>query len=209
MNGKLIVLFGIDGSGKTTINNMLANCNLNNTVCTSCMINPVFENELYIAENELHFRKEDYFSREFKHLLHIGSVVFDMFNRIIPIQKNGSNVILDRYDMCIKQYAELFLDTPYHCISNILECLPTPNLGVYFDSDVHIAFERVKKRSMETGLPIHYSESLESLILKKSGYEEMMKGLSYKVVRIDANQEVDQVLLSVLNKLTPKLEEFD
>lgn len=37
MQGKLICLYGIDGSGKSTILEMLNNSKLKNTVCTSCL----------------------------------------------------------------------------------------------------------------------------------------------------------------------------
>ena len=48
VRGKLVFLFGIDGSGKSTILNMLENSGLNNTVYTSCLTNAVFEEELYM-----------------------------------------------------------------------------------------------------------------------------------------------------------------
>lgn len=66
MKGKLIILFGIDGSGKTTILNMLKSIELNNTVCTSCLTNAIFEEELYRAERKLNFSRTDVFSHEFK-----------------------------------------------------------------------------------------------------------------------------------------------
>lgn len=62
MRGKLIFLFGIDGSGKSTILNTLENSGLNNnTVCTSCLTNTVFEEELYSAERKLHFSRGSLF----------------------------------------------------------------------------------------------------------------------------------------------------
>ena len=39
MSGKLIFLFGIDGSGKSTILKMLEDSGLNNTIYTSCLRN--------------------------------------------------------------------------------------------------------------------------------------------------------------------------
>ena len=101
MKGKLIILFGIDGSGKSTILNMLKSSGLNNTVCTSCLTNAIFEEELYRAERILNFSRADVFSHEFKHVLHIGSVIYNVFNEVLPLLNSGTNVILDRYTISI------------------------------------------------------------------------------------------------------------
>lgn len=201
MNGKLIILFGIDGSGKSTILNMLENSRLNNTVCTSCLTNAVFEEELYIAEKKLEFSRKDYFSHEFKHVLHIGSVIYRMFDMVLPILNSGKNVILDRYTICIKLFGNLFLDPSYHCLSKALECLPTPDLGIYFDVNVDTATQRIQERSRRTEIVPHYSESKESLIMKKEGYENMISSEKYPIVRVDANQSIDKVYSSVLKIL--------
>lgn len=49
MRGKLICLFGIDGSGKSSLLEILNKSKLENTICTSCIKNAVFEEELYQA----------------------------------------------------------------------------------------------------------------------------------------------------------------
>ena len=168
MRGKLIFLFGIDGSGKSTILKMLQNNGLDNTVYTSCLTNAIFEEELYQAESKLHFSRRDFFSHEFKHVLHIGSVIYNMFDIVLPLLNNGKNVILDRYVICIKLFADLFLKPSYNCLSKALDCLPTPDLGIYFDVDINTAIQRIQERSNRTGILPHYSESEESLIMKKA-----------------------------------------
>lgn len=201
MRGKLIFLFGIDGSGKSTILKMLENSGLDNTICTSCLTNAVFEEELYQAENRLQFSRKDLFSHEFKHVLHIGSVIYNMFDRVLPILYNGKNVILDRYIICIKLFADLFLRPSYNCLSRALKCLPTPDLGIYFDTNIEVAMQRILERSNKTGIPPHYSESEESLIMKKAGYEAMIPNEKYTVLRIDANQDINKVYSSVFKIL--------
>ena len=100
MKGKLIFLFGIDGSGKSTILQMLKDSKLDNIICTSCLTSAIFEEELYEAERKLHFSRKDIFSKEFKHVLHIGSVIYKMYNEILPFLNDGHNIILDRYVIC-------------------------------------------------------------------------------------------------------------
>lgn len=201
MRGKLIFLFGIDGSGKSTILKMLENSESNNTVYTSCLTNAVFEEELYQAERKLHFSREDVFSHEFKHLLHIGSVIYRMFDVILPLLDSGKNVILDRYVICIKLFTDLFLDHSYRCLSRALDCMPIPDLGIYFDVDIDTAIQRIAERSGKTGILPHYSESMESLIKKKAGYEGMIPNERYSILRIDANQNIDKVYSSVVRIL--------
>ena len=201
MQGKIIILFGIDGSGKSTILKMLKNSGLNNIVCTSCLSNAIFEEELYQAENKLNFSRKDVFSHEFKHVLHIGSVIYNFHNKILPLLNSGKNVILDRYTICINLFTKLFLDSSCSCLSNALACLPIPDLGIYFDVDVDIAIQRIQGRSNITGIQPHYSESKEALMMKKAGYETMIPNEAYPIARIDANQDIDEVYSSALNIL--------
>lgn len=205
LRGKLIVLFGIDGSGKSTILEMLKNSNLKNTVYTSCLKNALFEEELYKAEKELHFSHNDIFSREFKHLLHIGSVIYNMFDKILPLLNSGKNVILDRYTICVKLFTDLFLGSSFGCLSNALECLPNPDFGIYFDVDVDTAFQRIERRNEITGTSSHYSESKESLLRKKAGYEAMIPNEPYRIKRLNTNQEIDKVYSSILEILNQEL----
>lgn len=198
MFGKLIVLFGIDGSGKSTILKMLNDSNLNNTICTSCLKNTVFEEELHRAEKALNFSRKNVFSKEFKHALHIESVIYNTFNNVLPILKNEKNVILDRYVICVKSFTEVFLKSSYNCISESLNCLPNPDLGIYFDVDINVAYNRIKERSKKTDIPIHYSESKNALLMKKRYYEESIPSESYPIKTIDANKSLDEVYEEVL-----------
>lgn len=202
MRGKLVFLFGIDGSGKSTILKMLKSSGLDNTIYTSCLKNAIFEEELYQAESKLHFSRADFFSHEFKHVLHIGSVIYNMYNIVLPLLNAGKNVVLDRYVICIKLFTELFLDPSCDCLSKALECLPTPALGIYLDVDIDTAFRRIQERNNKTGILPHYSESREALILKKERYETMIPNEKYTVSRIDANQNIDKVYFSVFKILS-------
>ncbi len=61
--------------------------------------------------------------------------------------------------------------------------------------------KRILERSNLTGIPPHYSESKQSLIMKKSGYETMIPNENYTVLRIDANQSIENVYSSVFKIL--------
>ena len=184
MRGKLICLFGIDGSGKSSLLEILNKSKLENTICTSCIKNAVFEEELYQAEKTLQFHRNDIFSHEFKHVLHIGSVIFRMYNEILPILDTGKNVILDRYVLCIKLFTELFLQPSCNCLSKALECLPNPDIGIYLNVDVDIA-----------------------IILKQAKYEDIIPSEPYPIIEINANDDINIVYSTVL-KILEQLEVY-
>lgn len=207
MRGKLICLFGIDGSGKSSLLEILNKSKLENTICTSCIKNAVFEEELYQAEKTLQFHRNDIFSHEFKHVLHIGSVIFRMYNEILPILDTGKNVILDRYVLCIKLFTELFLQPSCNCLSKALECLPNPDIGIYLNVDVDIAIARIQQRSRKTGIPPHYSESRQTLILKQAKYEDIIPSEPYPIIEINANDDINIVYSTVL-KILEQLEVY-
>ena len=89
-----------------------------------------------------------------------------------------------------------------NCLSKTLECLPSPDLGVYLDVDIDTASRRILERSNKTGILPHYSESRESLMLKKEKYENMIPDEKYTILRIDANQNIDKVYSSVFKILS-------
>lgn len=97
--------------------------------------------------------------------------------------------------------ADLFLSPSCNCLSKALECLPTPDVGIYFDVSIDNAIHRIEKRCNRTGTLPHYSESKESLIRKKRGYEDMMPNETYPILKIDANQRINKVYASITGTL--------
>ena len=121
-----------------------------------------------------------------------------MYNEILPFLDAGKNVILDRYIICVKVFTELFLRPSYNCLSKALECLPNPDIGIYLNVDIDTAFARIQQRSLKTGVPPHYSESKQALILKQTKYEEIIPSESYPVIKVNANQDINMVYSTVL-----------
>lgn len=74
-------------------------------------------------------------------------------------------------------------------------------MGIYFDVSIDNAIHRIEKRCNRTGTLPHYSESKESLIRKKRGYEDMMPNETYPILKIDANQRINKVYASITGTL--------
>ena len=74
-------------------------------------------------------------------------------------------------------------------------------MGIYFDTDIDIATQRIRERNNKSKMQPHYSESKESLLMKKARYEAMIPYEKYPILVIDANQNVDGVYSSVFKIL--------
>ena len=193
--GKLVVLMGIDGSGKSTVAMMLKKLCIDNTLVTSCVHDARYRAELRELEKRFNFRRRELLTFEFKQLLYIGSAVQSMMNDIDPYREKGINVILDRYVMCIQVVTNVFAEKSFHCMIQMMDCLPKPDLGLYLDVDVCVAANRIEKRCKEATKEINSRyENIDSLTKKKREYERLIRKADYPILRIDANQEVESVV---------------
>ncbi len=117
MRGKLICLFGIDGSGKSSLLEILNKSKLENTICTSC-IKMLSLKKNYIKRKKLfNFIEMIFFLMNLSMYFILVALFFRMYNEILPILDTGKNVILDRYVLCIKLFTELFLQPSCNCLS--------------------------------------------------------------------------------------------
>ena len=134
----------------------------------------------------LQFHRNDIFSHEFKHVLHIGSVIFRMYNEILPILDTGKNVILDRYVLCIKLFTELFLQPSCNCLSKALECLPNPDIGIYLNVDVDIAIARIQQRRLlEASIHLQQAEHIQAA--DYSGLRTILQDIRSVTKKVDTH----------------------
>ena len=85
--------------------------------------------------------------------------------------------------------------------------MPNPDIGIYLNVDVDIAIARIQQRSRKTGIPPHYSESRQALILKQTKYEDIIPSEPYPIIEINANDDINIVYSTVL-KLLEQLEVY-
>ena len=197
--GKLIVLFGINGSGKTTILNMLqSNCRKSNIIFTKAISNRVFSSQLWFVRDKYNISEENYFSEEFKRTVWINDLVWNTFNNIIPILENGNDVILDRYAICSRVFLEAHSNKTYYCMANMLDCLPQPDFGIFLDVNTDNAIQRIKNRVAQQNA--HGCN--EPLSLLKEKYDSIIPHEKYKIDRINANQNINKVYSDVLTSLS-------
>ncbi len=194
MKGKLIVVMGVDGAGKTTLVQNMEKCLSHlNFVCMSIFKNPLYTNELeMVAQNNGSTRRE-MFSKEFRNMVWKNDLILNTIDRVVPELENGNNVILDRYVLCNKVYS----NDEDSSINRILNVLPTPDLGIYLDVDPQVALSRIESR-MEDKAPY---ETMEGLIKNIERYKKLIKKEKYPIVYVNANNSEDAVLLDVIKQI--------
>ncbi|GHU71758.1 thymidylate kinase [Bacteroidia bacterium] len=206
--GKLIVVFGIDGSGKTTLMSKLKEYYPDNgtIVFYPCIKKAKFVKEIRDAKNSMHYLK-DSFSKAFSGIAHINDIVYNVLNFIEPLLNSNVNVVLDRYSICSRVFLESGAPEDYFVMSKMMSCLPVPDLGIYLDITVEEAMSRIVKRAESNGKPISRHDNIDALINLKKLYSKIMREEEYKIVTVDANNDSEYVLresIKAINELLQK-----
>jgi thymidylate kinase len=202
MNGKLIAICGIDGSGKSSLHKRMKDSNNDNRIVyTKPTISKVFSRELYELAKMQDVRPINQWtdlltitSEVFVRTVYMNDLIYDTFNSTIPLLEQGTSVVLDRYAICEKVFLEALENRAYHPLSRMLKVLPTPDLIIYLDVDVTVAFDRIRERKLK----IQPHEQPRLLSALKDKCDELLKEGNFNVVRIDANQSIDVVYNSAV-----------
>lgn len=205
MKGNLIVIMGIDGSGKTTLVGNLEKCgyDVDNWKCMSIFDNSVFTKELEEVAKQQGKTRRTCFSQELRSLTWRTDLINNAYRYVLPELENGNTVILDRYTLCNKVYSNLRKMELEH-MDKMLDILPKPDLGMYLDVNIDTALKRISERKSLERAPY---ERRDGLIQIKGLYEELMLQEDYPIVRIDANlskREVTKEALDNIIKLVNK-----
>ena len=198
MVGKLVVVMGIDGSGKTTLINNIKQCseNIPRIKPMSIFKDSVFTRELeQVAELNGKTRREMY-SPILRSIVWRNDLINNTLLKVVPELENGNIVILDRYYLCNKIYSNFDEQNLSH-MDKLFEILPKPDLGLYLDVKVDIALDRIEKRGLKKS-PYETKENLNKL---QNKYLEHIVQEQYPILKIDANLSEKEVLRIALDKI--------
>ncbi len=198
MVGKLVVVMGIDGSGKTTLINNIKQCseNIPRIKPMSIFKDSVFTRELeQVAELNGKTRREMY-SSILRSIVWRNDLINNTLLKVVPELENGNIVILDRYYLCNKIYSNFDEQNLSH-MDKLFEILPKPDLGLYLDVKVDIALDRIEKRGLKKS-PYETKENLNKL---RNKYLEHIVQEQYPILKIDANLSEKEVLRIALDKI--------
>jgi dTMP kinase len=130
-----------------------------------------------------------------------------LVERIIPALKEGNVVLCDRFidsSLAYQGYARGLGIDEVLSINEFAIGSFMPNLTLYLDLDPQIGLSRIRKNK---GREVNRLDLEEiSFHLKvREGYEEVIKRFPDRIVRVDANQELDKVLSDTKQILLEKL----
>ena len=130
-----------------------------------------------------------------------------LVERIIPALKEGNVVLCDRFidsSLAYQGYARGLGIDEVLSINEFAIGSFMPNLTLYLDLDPQIGLSRIRKNK---GREVNRLDLEEiSFHLKvREGYEEVIKRFPDRIVRVDANQELDKVFLDTKQILLEKL----
>ena len=130
-----------------------------------------------------------------------------LVERIIPALKEGNVVLCDRFidsSLAYQGYARGLGIDEVLSINEFVIGSFMPNLTLYLDLDPQIGLSRIRKNK---GREVNRLDLEEiSFHLKvREGYEEVIKRFPDRIVRVDANQELDKVLSDTKQILLEKL----
>lgn len=130
-----------------------------------------------------------------------------LVERIIPALNEGNVVLCDRFidsSLAYQGYARGLGIDEVLSINEFAIGSFMPNLTLYLDLDPEIGLSRIHKNK---GREVNRLDLEEiSFHLKvREGYEEVIKRFSNRIVRVDANQELDKVFSDTKEILLEKL----
>ena len=193
--GKLITIEGIDGAGKTTFAEALYE------KLKEKGINCVFSYEPtsgpFGKKIKEILTKGEKNSQELRTLF-LKDRMWHVENIIIPALEKGKWVILDRYYLSTLAY-QGSQGLPFRELLVENETIaPIPDLVIYLDLPLEIAFERIKARKKK----LSFFEKKEFLENVKKNYARFLEFFNYLV--IDATKTVEENIKYTLEILNSK-----
>lgn len=200
MKGLFITFEGGECSGKTTIINQLCHLLEEKHIPYISTREP---GGIDIAEqirNIILDVNNKKMTKETEALLYAASRMQHLKERVIPALEAGKIVICDRFldsSLAYQGYARgLGMDAILKINHFALDCLP--DLTLFIDVKPEIALKRLSNRDKTDRLDL---ESIQFHERVYQGYLEVLKMYPNRVVRIDGNQGLEQVMDDCISKV--------
>ncbi len=196
MKGKLIVVEGIDKSGKSTQGKMLVDfLNSEGSETVFCS-EPTYENSVGLLIRNWLNGKVEIESGEAVALLYTADRYEDLKTRALPALESGKNVVMDRYVLSTVVYQSVLYGVDTVWIKELNKFARKPDMTIFID----IPAEESVKRA---GNNPDRHEKLEKMEKVRQGYLEFGKEENFFIV--DGNRPVDAVFEDVKKAIEENL----
>ncbi|MEE0726807.1 MAG: dTMP kinase, partial [Clostridium saudiense] len=198
----IIEIIGIDGSGKTSIANFIAN---NLKFGNFKFINP-FEERRFIQEIDKISQKNsetkyEVFSNRLINMLWIADFFENYFKIVEPQIKRKTNIVFDRYLYSAYVYSKLTTNENMDAYYNFIRSnLPKPDVYIYLKIPVDIALNRIYSRKK----PIAFYENFDYLNKISRYIDDDIKNLK-NVITIDASMPFGDVCKEVERNICKRI----
>lgn len=200
IKGKLIMISGIDGSGKTTvaegIKNYLLGMGIENVVIVDAMKGGCYTRQLKKCSiDNTNIRQK--FSPELLNLTWSADLVYTYEKIVKPYLEKGYYVILHRSDLCCRVYSKVFAENDFISERMIDPANIRADLHFYLNIPPELAYERISVRQEEKTIEV--KEKIEYLKRASEIYQHYLDEVRYKnVISINVDYCLGQVLTQVI-----------
>lgn len=207
IKGKLIMISGIDGSGKTTvaegIKNYLLGVGIENVVIVDAMKGGCYTRQLKeCSVDNTNMRQK--FSAELLNLTWSADLLYTYENIVKPYLEKDYYVILHRSDLCCRVYSKVFTENDFISERMIDTADIQSDLHFYLYIPPELAYERILLRN--GGQAIEVKERIEYLKKSVEIYQHYLNDDRYKnVISVDTSILFEEVLEMILRKIIDTL----
>lgn len=181
LKGKKIYIFGIDGSGKTTLINSLKKEIGKENI------------ELFMSYSNggpfIHsMNKNKPYQNDYINLLHSLDHLYK--SNLIKHRDINKVCIIERYFICNWVYSKIFNFDDLRTLKLIHDMLETVDIFIYLSVNPKIALNRIYNRTQKPTL----KENIDKLILAQRYYEEYIEENNIPVIRLNTENSVQDNL---------------
>lgn len=195
MKGKLYVIDGIDGCGKSTIAELVGKYLGTNITVIEPFSNRELIDELDFVASTMNKSKEEVFSEKLINIAWLMDLFINTKRHIVALLEEGKNVFLVRYVLSAKVYSLATTKADISELFEIYNLLPVPDLGFFINIDSSIAESRIIKRNEQRT----YYENKEYLDRIHEKYTEFLSRERYPIVELNGEKSQLELLNCILS----------